>query len=79
MRFQEEGGEWGFYASDLVLCSESEEDLKAMMGRFVEVYRGRGLKVNAGESKVMVLGGEEGMECEVCVYWIRLEHVSELK
>ena len=34
------------YADDLVLCAESEEDLRAIVGRFVEVYRRRGLKVN---------------------------------
>ena len=33
------------------------------MERLVEVCR-RGLKVNAGKSKVMVLNGEEGLECE---------------
>ena len=49
------------------------------MGCFVEVCRIRGLKVNAGKSKVMVLGGEEGLECEVCVDRIQLEHVSEFK
>ena len=27
----------------------------------------------------MVFGGEEGLECEVCVDGIRLEHVSEFK
>ena len=27
----------------------------------------------------MVFGGEEGLECEVCVDRIRLEHVSEFK
>ena len=48
------------------------------VGCFAEVCR-RGLKVNAGKSKVMVLGGEEGVECEVCVDEIRLEHVSEFK
>ena len=47
------------YSDDLVLCSESDEDLKAMVGRFVEVCRRKGLKVNAGKCKVMVLGGEE--------------------
>ena len=39
------------YADDLVLCGESEEDLRVMVGRFAEVCR-RGLKVNAGRSKV---------------------------
>ena len=39
----------------------------------------RGLKVNPGKSKVMVLGGEEGLECEVCIDGIRLERVSEFK
>ena len=37
------------------------------MGYFVEVFTRRGLRVNAGKIKVMVLGGEEG-----------LEHVSEV-
>ena len=31
------------------------------MGRFVEVYRRRGLKVNAGKSKGIVLGGGGGV------------------
>ena len=50
------------YADDLVLCGESEEDLRAMVGWFAEVCRRRGLKVNAGKSKVMVLNEEEGLE-----------------
>ena len=49
------------YADDLVLCSELEEDLRGMVGCFAEVYRRRGLKLNAGKSKVMVSGGEEGL------------------
>ena len=49
------------------------------MGCLFEVCSRRNLKVNAGKSKVMVLGGEEGLECEVCVNGIRLEHVSEFK
>ena len=80
---REEGNEWILsgilHADDLVLCGTSEEELRAieLVGRFVEVFRRGGLKVNAGKSKVMVLGGEEGLEYEVCVDWIRLEHVSE--
>ena len=49
------------YADDLVLCGELEEDLRVMVGRFVELCRRRGLKVNADKSKGMVLGGEEGV------------------
>ena len=63
------------YADDLVLCGESEENLRVMVGRFAEVYRRRGLKVNGGKSKVMVLNGDEGLVCEVHVDGIRLEHV----
>ena len=48
------------------------------MGRFVELCSRRGLKVNAGKSKRKV-DGEEGLECEVHVDGIRLEHVSEFK
>ena len=58
----EEGREWRLpgilYADDLVLCGKSEEDLWVMVGCFVEMCRRRGLKVNAGKTKVIVLGGE---------------------
>ena len=47
-----------------------------MVGWFVQECRRRGLKVNAGKSKVMVLNGEEGLECEVYIDGIRLNHVS---
>ena len=67
------------YTYALVLCGESEEDLKAMVGRFVEVSSRIDLKVNAGKSKRMLLGGEEELEREVCVDVICLEHVSEFK
>ena len=50
VRFWEEGRKWRLtrllYADDLVLCDESEEDLRVMVGRFVEVRRRKGLKVN---------------------------------
>ena len=65
---RKEGREWRLpgllYADDLVLCGESEEELRAMVGQFI-VYRRRGLKANAGKSEVMVINGEEGLECEV--------------
>ena len=61
MRFLEDGREWRlpslFYADDLVLCCESEEDLKVMLGWFAEVCRRRGLRDSAGKRKVMVLNG----------------------
>ena len=67
VRFMEDGREWRLpgllYAGDLVLCFKSEEDLRVMLGRFPEMCRRRGLKVNAGKSKVMVLGREEGLVC----------------
>ena len=63
----------------MVLFAESEEDLRTMVGRFVEVCRRRGLKVNANKTKVMVLNGEEELECEVSVDGMQLENVSEFK
>ena len=79
----EDGREWRLpgilYVDELVLCSESEEDLRLMVELFAEVCRKRGLKINAGKSKVMVLNGEEGLKCKVHVDRIRLEHVSEFK
>ena len=62
-RDREKGREWRLpgllNAYDLVLCGESEEDLRAMVRCFVELYSRRGLKVNAGKGKAVVLGGEE--------------------
>ena len=53
--------------------------MKAIVKRFGEVCRRKGLNFNAGKSMVMVLNGEEGLECEVKVDGIRLEHVSIFK
>ena len=82
VRFQEEGTEWRFpsllYADDLVLCDESEEDLRAIVGCFIEMCRRRSLKINAGKSKVIMLSGEEGLECEVYVDGICLEQSRNL-
>ena len=49
------------------------------MGQFAEVCRRRGLKVNAGKSKMMILNREEELECEVHIDGFHLEHVSEFK
>ena len=46
---------------------------------FLYVCKRRGLKVDAGKSKVVLLGGEEGLKCDVCVDGTRLEHVSQFK
>ena len=67
------------YADDLVLCGESEENLRAMLGYFVEVCRRRGLKVNVAKSRVVVLDGEEALEYKFCVDGKPLEDVSEFK
>ena len=37
------------------------------------------MTVNAGKSNVMILNGEEGVECKVSVDRVRLEHVLEFK
>ena len=60
-----------FYADNLVLCGKSEEDLNPMVGRFVEIYRRRSLKVNAGKGKLLVLSKEEELESEFRVDGIR--------
>ena len=49
------------YADDLILCDKSEEALRVMVGLFTEVSRRKGMKVNAGKRKVIVLNGEEGL------------------
>ena len=63
------------YADDLVLCGESEEDLSAVVGRFIEVCRRRGLKVNACKRKVIVLDGlYRWTTSEVC--WVSGELIK---
>ena len=41
--------------------------------------RRRVLKINADKSKVMVLNRKEGLECEIRVDGMQLEHMSEFK
>ena len=47
MRFQEEEREGRLpglsYPDDLIFCSESREDLSAIVGHFIEVCRRKGL------------------------------------
>ena len=80
VRFLKDAREWRLlgllYADDMVLCGESEEDLSAMVGHFAELCRRRGLKGNASNNKVIVLNGEEGLQCEVHADGIRLEQVQ---
>ena len=45
----------------LLYADDLEEDLRVMVGWFVEVCRRRGLKLNACKSKVMVLNRGIGM------------------
>ena len=81
--FLEEKREWKLtsllYGDNLVLCGESQDDLRAMVRHFGEVCWRRSLKVNASRSKVMVMNGEEGLEFEIHVDGMRLEYVSEFK
>ena len=60
-----DGREWRLpgllYADDLVLYGEPEKDLRVMVRWFAEVCRRRGLKVNVGKRKVMVVNGDEGL------------------
>ena len=83
VRFLEEGERveiaWPPVPDDLVLCGVSEENLRGMVGQFAEVCRRRGLKVNVGKSKVMVLNGEERLVCNVHIDRIHLEHDLEFK
>ena len=56
VRFLEKGREGRLpgllYRYDLVLCGESKEELRAMVGLFVGACRKRILIVNEGKSKV---------------------------
>ena len=63
----------------MVLYGKSEEDLRVMVERFIEVCRRGGLKVNAAKNKMMILNGKEGLECEIKVDRMQLKHIPEFK
>ena len=48
------------YADDLVLMAESEQELVEKMSSWQAALEGKGLKVNAGKSKVMVSSADAG-------------------
>ena len=54
MSFLEDGKEWRLpgllHTDELVLCGESEEDLRVMVGWFAEVCRRRGERIE-GQSR----------------------------
>ena len=63
------------YADDVVLCGESGENLKVMVGLVVEVCRRRGLKVNTDKIKVMALGEGGGRDWSVRIFWVYFESI----
>src|SRR5678816_3500869 len=82
VRMMENGREWRvsylLYEDDLVLCGESEENLRGLVERFGRVCKRRGLKVNVDKSKVMVVS-EDSSWCKVMLDGEQLEQVSEFK
>ena len=58
---------------------ESEEDMRAMTGSFFEVYKRRVLYVKTDKSKRMVLGGDEGLVCEIPMEEREFEQVFQFK
>ena len=57
-----EDKEWKL--SDLsIVCGESEDDMRVMVGHFVEVRKRRSPNRNADKGKVIVLGGGGGERC----------------
>ena len=65
-------------ADDLVLCGESEESLSRLVEGFGRVCKRRGLKVNVGKSKVMVVN-RENVQCRIMLDDEQIEQVSEFK
>ena len=65
------------YADDLVLCGESEEHLRVMVGQFADVEGEdwKSMQVRVSD----ILNGELGLEHEVHLDGTHLEHISEFK
>ena len=57
MKLIENEREWSvpclFYAVDLILCSESKENLRVLVERFFRVCKRRGMQVNVDKSKMI--------------------------
>jgi hypothetical protein len=66
------------YADDLVLCGESEESLRILVGEFNGVCKRRGLAINVEKSKVMVMNGVD-VQCHLEVDGVQLEQVPVFK
>ena len=62
-------------ADDWVICGEFVDDMRGMVGCFIEMYMRRDLRINADRSKMMVLGREEEFKREIHVDEVRLEQV----
>ena len=50
-----------FYKDDLVLCGESEEDMRVMIAHFAEVCKRKDFKVNADKKKMMFWKGRKAL------------------
>ena len=55
------------------------KDLKVMVGSFIEKNRRKGLKVKPDKSKMIVLGGKERLEREMCMDRAQLKQVLQYK
>jgi hypothetical protein len=53
-----------FYADDIVLLAESEEDMQLELGALTELLRGTGLRINYKKSNIMKMGKNVGSEVE---------------
>lgn len=57
MKLIENEREWSvpclLYAVDLILCSESKENLRVLVERFFRVCKRRGMQVNVDKSKMI--------------------------
>ena len=51
------------------LCSESKDNIEMTKERFVETLKKSGLNVNAGNSGMMRLGGEQRYVYEIILIW----------
>ena len=80
VKFSEDERKWRlrclWYTDDAVLFGESEEDLRMVVGRFIEVHKRNGLKVNRDKCKMILLGGEGGLVCEVTIDLRKKEYTS---
>ena len=66
------------FADDVMLLTERKEDMEANLRELKKAMSNWGMKIHWGKTKVMMVS-RKGEECNVCVDWVVIEQVQNMK